>query len=101
MKTTLKRGMGRGAAVSGNGRAVFPPGVPTPMTRYRQPGPEPRTAWQLVRVVALWTILAALVVAGGAAGAAYLRAHRFVAEVAPKTKQDKATAQRLDIAIPG
>jgi LCP family protein required for cell wall assembly len=101
MKTTLKRGMGRGAAVNGSGRAVFPPGVRTPMTRYRQPEPEPRTAWQLIRVVALWTILAALVVAGGAAGAAYLRAHRFVAEVAPKTKQDKATANRLDVAVPG
>jgi LCP family protein required for cell wall assembly len=101
MKTTLKRGMGRGASADGNGRAVFPPGVPTPMTRYRQPEPQTRTAWQLIRVVALWTILAALVVAGGAAGAAYLRAHRFVAEVAPKTKQDKATAKKLDIAIPG
>jgi LCP family protein required for cell wall assembly len=101
MKTTLKRGMGRGAAANGNGRAVFPPGVRTPMTRYRQPDPEPRTAWQLIRVVALWTILVALVVAGGAAGAAYLRAHRFVAAVAPKTKADKATAKRLDVAIPG
>ena len=101
MKTTLKRGMGRGAAVNGGGRAVFPPGVRTPMRRYRQPGSEPRTAWELIRLVALWTILAALVVAGGAAGAAYLRAHRFVAAVAPKTKVDKATAKRLDVAIPG
>jgi LCP family protein required for cell wall assembly len=101
MKTTLKRGIGRGAGVNGNGRAVFPPGVPTAMSRYRQPDPEPRGAWQLIRTVALWTILAALVVAGGAAGAAYLRAHRFVAAVAPKTKADKATAKRLDVAIPG
>ena len=101
MKTTLKRGMGRGAAVNGNGRAIFPPGVRTVMTRYRQPDQEPRTAWELIRIVALWTILAALIVAGGAAGAAYLRAHRFVAAVAPKTKQDKATANRLDVAIPG
>src|SRR5919202_5066587 len=101
MKTTLKRGMGRGAVFDGDGRAIFPPGVRTSMTRYRQPEPEPRTAWQLIRVVALWTILVALVVAGGAAGAAYLRAHRFVAAVAPKTKADKATAKRLDVAIPG
>jgi LCP family protein required for cell wall assembly len=101
MKTTLKRGMGRGAAADGNGRAVYPPGVRTPMSRYRQPDPERRSAWGVVRTVALWTILAALVVAGGAAGAAYLRAHRFVAAVAPKTKQDKATANRLDVAVPG
>jgi LCP family protein required for cell wall assembly len=101
MKTTLKRGIGRGAVFDGNGRAVFPPGVPTPMARYRQPEPEPRGAWTLIRTVALWTVLVALVVAGGAAGAAYLRAHRFVAAVAPKTKQDKATAKRLDVAVPG
>jgi LCP family protein required for cell wall assembly len=101
MKTTLKRGMGRGALFDGNGRAVYPPGVRTPMSRYRQPEPEPRTAWELIRLVALWTVLAALVVAGGAAGAAYLRAHRFVAAVAPKTKVDKATAKRLDVAVPG
>jgi LCP family protein required for cell wall assembly len=101
MKTTLKRGIGRGAALDGNGRSIFPPGVRTAMTRYRQPDPEPRGAWSLIRTVALWTVLAALVVAGGAAGAAYLRAHRFVEAVAPKTKQDKATAKRLDIAVPG
>src|SRR5919197_3107938 len=101
MKTTLKRGMGRGGAANGNGRAVFPPGGPTPMARYRQPDPESRGAWAVIRTVALWTVLAALVVAGGAAGAAYLRAHRFVAAVAPKTKQDKATAKRLDVAVPG
>jgi LCP family protein required for cell wall assembly len=101
MKTTLKRGFGRGAAFDGNGRAVFPPGVPTPMSRYRQPDRQPRGAWEVIRIVALWTVLAALVVAGGAAGAAYLRAHRFVAAVAPKTKQDKATAKRLDVAVPG
>jgi LCP family protein required for cell wall assembly len=101
MKTTLKRGMGRGAAANGNGRSIFPPGPRTPMTRYRQPDPPRRGAWGVIRIVALWTILAALVVAGGAAGAAYLRAHRFVEAVAPKTKQDKATAKRLDVAVPG
>ncbi len=101
MKTTLKRGIGRGAAVNGNGRSVFPPGITTAMTRYRQPEPEPRSAWAVIRLVALWTVLAALIVAGGAAGAAYLRAHRFVAAVAPHTKADKATANRLDVALPG
>jgi LCP family protein required for cell wall assembly len=101
MKTTLKRAMGRGASADGNGRAIFPPGSRTPMTRYRQPEPQRRGPWALIRLVALWTVLAALVVAGGAAGAAYLRAHRFVAAVAPKTKADKAAAKELDVAIPG
>jgi LCP family protein required for cell wall assembly len=101
MKTTLKRGMGRSASGNGNGRAVFPPGVRTPMTRYRQPEPEARGAWHLIRLITLWTILAALVVAGGAAGAAYLRAHRFIAKTAPKSALDRAAAKAADVAIPG
>lgn len=101
MKTTLKRGMGRGAGVNGDGRAVYPPDVRTPMRRYRQPAPEPRGVSHVIRLVLLWTILAALVVAGGAAGAAYLRAHHFVEAVAPKTAADKAAAKVADVAIPG
>jgi LCP family protein required for cell wall assembly len=101
MKTTLKRGMGRGAGVNGDGRAVYPPGVRTPMRRYRQPAPESRGVWHVIRLVLLWTILVALVVAGGAAGAAYLRAHHFVEAVAPKTAADKAAAKVADVAIPG
>ena len=45
-----------------DGRAIYPPGVQTPMRRYRQPEPEPEGAWHLVRSVLLWTLLAALVV---------------------------------------
>jgi LCP family protein required for cell wall assembly len=102
MKTTLKRAMGRGASVNGDGRAVFPPGVRTPMRRYRQPAPGGgRGAWQLVRRAGLWTLVAALVVAGGAAGAAYLKTHQFLEAISPKTKADKAAAKRLDAAIPG
>src|SRR5919204_517386 len=101
MKTTLKRGMGRGASVNGNGRAVFPPGVRTPMTRYRQPEPHGRDAWQVVRAVVLWTLLAAIVVAGGAAGAAYLKTHQFLEAISPKTRIDREAAKRLDAAIPG
>ena len=101
MKTTLKRGIGRGATMNGDGRAIYPPGVQTPMRRYRQPGPQPRGAWHVVRMALLWTVIAALVVAGGAAGAAYLRAHHFVEAVAPKTAADKAAAKAADVAIPG
>ena len=101
MKTTLKRGMGRGAAMNGDGRAIFPPGVRTAMTRYRQPEPERRSPWAMIRLVALWTILAALIVAGGAAGAAYLKQHEFFTAVAPKTPQDRAAQKELDVPIPG
>src|SRR6266581_9671995 len=101
MKTTLKRGMGRGAAVNGNGRAVYPPGVHTPMKRYRQPEPRRRNAWQLVRSVVLWVVVVAVIVASGVAGAAYLKTHQFLNAIAPKTKADRAAAKRLDLAIPG
>jgi len=101
MKTTLKRGMGRGATVNGNGRAVYPPGVHTPMRLYRQPEPQPRGAWQVVRTVVLWVVLVAILVAGGTAGAAYLKTHQFIAAISPKKKADRAAAKRLDLAIPG
>ena len=93
--------MGRAGTVNGNGRAVFPPGVHTPMRRYRQPEPPPKGAWQVVRTVVLWVVLASVVVAGGAAGAAYLKTHQFLEAISPKTKADRAAAKRLDLAIPG
>ncbi len=93
--------MGRGATVNGNGRAVYPPGVHTPMKRYWQPPPRRRNAWQVVRTVVLWVVLATLVVASGMAGAAYLKTHEFLNAIAPKTKADRAAARHLDLAIPG
>ena len=71
------------------------------MRRYRQPEAASEGAWHVIRAVILWTVLAALVVAGGAAGAGYLYAHRFVAAVAPHSAQDKAAAEAADVAIPG
>ncbi|HEY8631374.1 MAG TPA: LCP family protein, partial [Gaiellaceae bacterium] len=55
----------------------------------------------MVRTVVLWVMLASVVVAGGAAGAAYLKTHQFLQAIAPKTKVDRAAAKRLDLAIPG
>ena len=101
MKTTLKRGIGRGADLNGNGRPVFPPGVRTPMTRYRQPEPPRRGPWALIRLAFFWTLLAALIVAGGAAGAAYLKQHEFFSAIAPHSKTDKAAQKALDVAVPG
>jgi LCP family protein required for cell wall assembly len=101
MKTTLKRGMGRGAAANGNGRPVFPPGSHTPMARYRQPDPPRRGIGEIVRLVVAWTMLAALIVAGGAAGGAYLRAHRVVDLVQPHLASDRRAAKDLDVAVPG
>jgi LCP family protein required for cell wall assembly len=100
MKTTLKRGMGRGAAVNGNGRAIYPPSAATPMARYRQPDPPKRGAWHLVASIFLWAVLAALIIGAAAGGAAYLKGHQFVEAISPKTKLDIAAAKRLDLADP-
>jgi LCP family protein required for cell wall assembly len=99
MKTTLKRGIGRGASMNGD-RAIYPPAPPTPMTRYRQPDPPRRGAWHIVAAIFLWTLLAALIVAAAAGGAAYLKGHQFVEAISPKTKSDIAAAKRLDLADP-
>jgi LCP family protein required for cell wall assembly len=101
MKTTLKRGIGRGAELNGGGRPIFPPGARTPMARYRQPDPPRRGAWALIRLAFLWTLLAALIVSGGAAGAAYLKQHEFFSAIAPHSKTDKAAQKSLDVALPG
>ena len=101
MKTTLKRGIGRGAAVNSNGRPIFPPGTRTPMTRYRQPDPPRRGPWEIIRLAILWTILAALVAAGGAAGGAYLYGHRAIEAIQPHSIADKRAAKDLDVALPG
>jgi len=100
MKTTLKRGMGRGAAMNGDGRAIYPPAAPTPMSRYRQPDPPKRGAWHLVAAIFLWTVLAVVIIGAAAGGAAYLKGHQFVAAISPKTKADIAAAKRLDLADP-
>jgi len=100
MKTTLKRGIRRAAETNGNGRSIYPPAPPTPMTRYRQPEPPKRGAWHLVTAIFLWTILAALIVGAAAGGAAYLKGHQFVEAISPKTRQDIAAAKRLDLADP-
>jgi LCP family protein required for cell wall assembly len=101
MRTTLKRGIGRGAAVNGNGRAVLPPGALSPITIYRQPEPPPRSRWAFVRTALAWGGVALLVVIGSAAGGAYLWFHQSVADVVASTPDVKVAAKRLDVALPG
>jgi LCP family protein required for cell wall assembly len=100
MRTTLKRGIGRGAAVNG-GRPVLPPGALTPITIYRQPEPPPRSGWVTLRTILAWVAVAILVVVGSIAGGAYLWFHESVAEVVASTPDVKIAAKRLDVALPG
>ena len=58
MRTTLKKGIGRGAGANGNGRAVLPPGALSPVIRYQQP---PRRRGTLVLVGKFFLGIAAFV----------------------------------------
>ncbi len=100
MRTTLKRGLGRGAAPNENGKAVLPPGASSPVTRYRQPERSSRSRAGLIGRVAMWLGVACLVVATGTAGGAYLYFHESVAAVAANTPAVRKAAQALDVPLP-
>src|SRR5687768_3007571 len=101
MRTTLKRGIGRGAAVNGGGRPVLPPGALSPITIYRQPEPPARSGWARLRTVFAWVLVAVLVMVGSIAGGAYLWFHESVADVVASTPDVRVAAERLDVALPG
>ena len=96
MKTTLKRGIGRVAETNGNGRAVFPPGVLTPVTRYRQPEPPRRTRLQWAGHVLLWLLVALLTVGGGLVAGSYLYLQSSVHDTKAKSAAVKRAEQDLD-----
>ena len=58
MKTTLKRGIGRGGVLEGNGHSVLPPSALTAMTRYRSEGPPHRSGLRTVGRILLWIAIA-------------------------------------------
>jgi LCP family protein required for cell wall assembly len=101
MRTTLKRGVGRGAVLNGNGRAAVPPAPLGPVTVYRQPPPPPRSGRSLLLRILGWTVLVLAVLVGGTAGGAYLYLHESVAAVAPKSVEVKKALKALDVALPG
>ena len=101
MRTTLKRGLGRAASANGDGRAVLPPGVASPVSVYRQPPARGRSRVGVVGRIALWLGIASLVLTAGAAGGAYLYFHESVAAVAAKTPAVKKAARQLDVPLPG
>src|SRR5688572_24222740 len=103
MRTTLKRGIGRGAATNGNGRVVLPPDVivpATPITRYRQPVREHGFLHHVVRGFA-WLVVGVLTVASGLLAGAYLYFHESVRDVVAHTPAVKVAQEKLDVALPG
>jgi LCP family protein required for cell wall assembly len=98
VRTTLKRGIGRTAAVNGDGRAVLPPGVLSPVTRYRQPERK-RGALRTVGRVLFFLLAACVAVVLGIAGGTYLWAIESVAATSPQ-EEVKVASRRLNIPLP-
>ena len=101
MKTTLKRGIGRGGAFDGNGHSVLPPSTLTPMTRYRQPEPPARSGLRSVGRILLWIAAAIAVVVGGGVAGLYLWAHESAAKLAPHSAGVKEAQKSLAPPLPG
>ena len=99
MRTTLKRGMGRGAAVNGNGRAVLPPGALSPITIYRQPPPTRRGGWSIFGAVLGWVVVALLMTAGAIGGGYYLFLEQRVEDLVATTPDVVIAQKQLDIPV--
>jgi len=102
MRTTLKRGIGRAAAVDANGssRAVLPPAAVPPITRYQQPV-RTRSGWARAGRFFLWLVALVVMVAGGLAGGAYLYYHEtVVGGLTAHSKDVKLASKKLDIPLP-
>jgi LCP family protein required for cell wall assembly len=98
VRTTLKRGIGRTAAVNGDGRAVLPPGVLSPVKRYRQPERK-RGALRTVGRILFFLVAACVAVVLGIAGGTYLWAVESVAATSPQ-EEVKVASRRLNIPLP-
>ncbi len=95
MRTTLKRGIGRAAAVNGDGRAVLPPSVLASMQRYRQPpAARPSTARLFGRIL-IWLVVAIAVVVSGLAGGLYLYGHQTLSAIAAHSPQVRQAETQL------
>jgi len=98
VRTTLKRGIGRTAAVNGDGRAVLPPGVLSPVQRYRQPERK-RGALRTIGRILFFLLAACVAVVLGIAGGTYLWAVESVAATSPQ-EEVKVASRRLNIPLP-
>jgi LCP family protein required for cell wall assembly len=103
MRTTLKRGVGRGAAHNGNGKAVFPPESPAPETqtfnRYRQPPPSSGSALGLFGRIVLVVVLVVTSLGIAVAGGSYLYFHQSVAAVQAHTPSVVRASARLNVPL--
>ena len=96
MRTTLKRGIGRGAEVNGNGHGDPAARRASPVTLYRQ-APPPSPGLKLVGKFFFWLVTLAWCSSSGLVGGFYLWAHESAAALHGRpTGQAHAAAPRLD-----
>jgi LCP family protein required for cell wall assembly len=103
MKTTLKRGVGRTSDESGNGRAVLPPDILTPVTHYRQP-PRRRSALRILGRIFLLLVASLTSLAFGIAGGYWLEGDQTVIDLDRASRKDpqiRKAAKKLDLRLPG
>lgn len=101
MKTTLKRGVGRGAALNGLGQTGLPADPLASVTVYRQPEPVPRTRGARVLTLLGWLAVVVAVLGSGVSGGLYLYAHEAVKAVGAKSNDVKIASKTLDAPLPG
>ena len=106
MRTTLKRGVSRANAASGNGipngngaapAVAEPPRPPqpplTPMTRY---APRRRSPLRVVGRVFAWLLVTLLVTVAGVAGGFWLWGEELSASTRPQTPEEREAQEVLD-----
>jgi LCP family protein required for cell wall assembly len=89
VRTTLKRGIGRGTGPDGNGHSVLPPAALTPMTRYRVDDPPRRSGVRVVGRILLWVAVAVAMLVVALVAGIYLWFHESVAAVQAHSKDAK------------
>lgn len=100
MKTTLKRGTGRGSSNGSNGHATVPPLSPLrPIARY---GGPPRRSWpRRIGKALLWLVVVLLMLAGALVGGFWLWINESVSAVRAHTKEAIEAEKVLDVPLPG
>ena len=97
MKTTLKRGLGRGSAAD-------PAPAPTrriPLAQSAPPPPPRRRRRPRIGRVLAWAGAVIVILAGGIAAGVYLYVHESLADIAPRGEEVRRAAEKLDVVLPG
>ncbi len=95
----MKRGVGRAAGAHSNGKAVYPPGTVSAVTRYRQPPPPAATGLGMFRRILLVTLVVVTALILGAAGGGYLYTHQIVAGLRAHTPAVVKASKALDVPL--